>query len=118
MLSETGIEVDLVEGEPAGTLPDVAANPKDKNDGQGKALHEEVGGISVAVGVVRANGDKELGCQDHNAETKSHPGASDTTNSLEGDIVERAALVGPGASEADVGLENKLETRHWSEAVD
>lgn len=104
VLTETSIEIDLVNGEPTSALPEVTAGPEDEDDGNGKAGHEEVlssAGAGLAVG---HDGNEDLGNQDDSAESETHVRAVDTTSSVEGDLVERATLPLPGSAETNVAL--------------
>lgn len=104
VLTETSVEINLVNSEPAGSLPGVSDSPEDKDDGNSKALLEEVLGITNTALARRADGSENLGSQNNSTEEDTHPGAVDTTTGFEGDQVERAALVSPGFAEADVAL--------------
>ena len=104
VLTETSVKIDHVNGEPLGSLPDVTNNPEDKNDGNGKAGHEEVVSITVSVLERRADGDVELAAENDEAESKADPRSNDTTSCAEGDLVQATALSLPGGAEADVTL--------------
>jgi hypothetical protein len=103
VLTETVVEVNLVEGKESRALPEPATNPEDGNHGNGKNVLQDT------LGRVRgtANGDSsiiELSSQNDAAENKTQPRAIDTTSSLEGNQIEGTALAFPGSAEANVAL--------------
>lgn len=58
-LATASIEINLVNGEPAGALPDEAADPEDDDDGKGQVGLEEALG-RVDIGTNGGNGNVEL----------------------------------------------------------
>jgi hypothetical protein len=60
MLTETSVEVYLVNSKPLRTLPDIADDPEDKDDRDGKAGLEEVLRSTITFHEGRADGDVEL----------------------------------------------------------
>lgn len=106
MLPKTSIEIDLVNGEPTGALPQVTANPEDKNDGNGKDVHEGVLGVrETSLGLAdRDSSVVAVGGEDEDAKAETNVRAIDTAGGLEGDAVHGAALAGPGSTETNVGL--------------
>lgn len=106
MLPETGVKVDLVNGEPAGTLPGVATDPEEENDGQGKDLLESVLNSADAALARGQDGDEDLSGQNDAAHGKTNPRAPDAESRLEGDAVVAATLAVPCGAEANVRLRN------------
>lgn len=104
MLTETSVEINLVNGEPLRALPDIADNPEDKHDRDGKTSHEEVLSVTVTLLEGRADGDVELAAENDEAEGKTQPRAVDTASSVEGNLVEGTALTLPSRAETDVAL--------------
>ena len=104
MLTETSVKIDLVNGEPLRSLPEVTDDPEDENDRDGKAGHEEVLGVTVTVLEGRADGDVELGSENDEAEEETQQGSGDTTGGAEGDLLESTALTLPGRAETDMSL--------------
>jgi hypothetical protein len=104
MLTETSVKVNLVNGKPLGSLPEVTDDPEDKDDGNSKASHEEVLGVTVSLLEGGADGDVELAAENDKAEGKTQPRTVDTTSSMERDLVESAALTLPSRAETDVAL--------------
>lgn len=104
MLTETSVEVNLVDGEPAGSLPDESSDPEDKDDGKGKAGLEKVLGSTSSRLSRGCDGNKDLGSKNDEAEEEAQVRSVDSTTSLEGDLVKRAALASPSSTEANVSL--------------
>lgn len=104
MLTETSVKIDLVDGEPLRSLPEVTDDPEDENDGDGETSHEEVVGITVTFLGGRADGDIELAAENDEAEGETQPGSGDTTGGAEGDLLESTALTLPGRAETDMSL--------------
>lgn len=108
MLTETSVEIDLVNGEPLRSLPDIADDPEDKDDRDGKASHEKILGVTVTLLEGRADGDVELAAENDEAEGKTQPRTVDTASSMEGDLVEGTALTLPSRAETNVTLSAKV----------
>lgn len=87
MLTETGVEVNLIEGEPAGSLPDESSNPEDKDNWEGKAGLEKVLGSTSASLSRGCDGNKDLGSKNDKAEEESQPRSIDSTASMEGNLI-------------------------------
>jgi hypothetical protein len=104
MLTETGVEVNLVDGEPAGSLPDESSNPEGKDDGNGKAGLEKVLGSTSASLSRGCDGNKDLGSKNDEAEKEAQIRSVDSTASPEGDLIKRTALASPSSTEANVSL--------------
>lgn len=104
VLTETSVKINHINGKPLGSLPEVTNDPEDENDGNGKAGHEEVVGITVSLLFRRADGDVELAAENDEAESKADPRSDDTASSAEGDLVKATALSLPGRAETDVAL--------------
>lgn len=105
MLTETSVKVDLVKGKPASSLPDESSKPEDKDDGDGKAGLEEILGSAQALLSGGCDGDKDLGSKNDETKEEAHVRSVDSTASLEGDLINGAALASPSHTEADVSLE-------------
>jgi len=107
VLPETSVEVDLVNAQPTVTLPEVAGDPEEQDDGDSKKLLDNVLGVlRRSAGVPGGVGSRvDGGDQNQGAESKTNVGANDTTSGLEGDAVQGATLASPGSAEANVGLE-------------
>ena len=58
-LAAAGVEVDLVGAQPAGALPEDAADPEDDDDGHGEVRLEEALGV-VEAALDGTDGDVEL----------------------------------------------------------
>lgn len=108
MLTETSVEINLVNGEPLGTLPDIADDPEDQDDRDGKTGHEEILSVTVTGLGRRADGDVELATENDEAEGKTQPRAINTSSSLEGNLVEGTALTLPSRAETDVALRAEI----------
>lgn len=104
VLAETSVQINLVKLEPAGVLPEVATNPEEKDDGNGKHGLEEVLSSTGTALPGRSDGSEGLGSENDEAEEETHPRAPNSTGSLEGNVVQGATLKLPGGSEANVGL--------------
>jgi hypothetical protein len=104
MLTETSVKIDLVNGKPLRSLPEVTNDPEDENDRNGKTSHEEVLGVTVSLLERRADSDVELAAENGEAEAESDPGSDDTTGGAEGNLLESAALTLPGRAETNVSL--------------
>lgn len=108
MLTETGVKVDLINGEPLRLLPEVADDPEEEDDRNSKAGHEEVLGVTIAWLVWRADGNEELHAENSKAKGETQPRAVYATSSLEGNQIEASALSLPGGAEADVSLQDQV----------
>lgn len=63
MLTAAGVEVDLVEFDPALALPDVSDNPKEEDDREGEIGLEKAFGVIEIAGEWRSDGNEKLRCQ-------------------------------------------------------
>lgn len=108
MLTETGVKVDLIDGEPLRLLPEVTDDPEEEDDRNGEAGHEEVLGVTIAWLVGRADGDEELHAKNSKAKGETQPRAVNATSSLEGNQVEASTLSLPGGAEADMSLQDQV----------
>lgn len=106
MNSETSVQIDLVNAQPASALPEPATSPEGKDNGDSKALLEEVLGITNSSLPGRSDGNENLSCKKNGAEEETHHATVDTTSSLEWDIVQRSTLVRPSLTESNVTLLN------------
>ena len=104
MLSATGIKVDLVELKEALTLPDVADSPEKEDHGKSEVGLEETLGIVEVAGKGGSDGAVELSGKGDEDEENTQPGAIDTENGLEWNVIERATLAVPCLSETDMCL--------------
>lgn len=104
VLTKTSIKIDLVDCEPLGSLPDVANDPEQNNDGDSKARHEKVSGIAIAFLACRADGDEELAAKNGEAKGKTEPRTPYTSSGPERDLLKGTALTLPCGAETDVGL--------------
>lgn len=59
VLATAGIDIDVLDAQPAAALPDEAADPEDDDDGQGEVLDEEALDV-VKAATGRADGYVEL----------------------------------------------------------
>lgn len=105
MLTKTSIEIDLVECEPLGSLPDVSDDPEHKNDGNSQASHEKVSGITIAFLACRADGGEELAAKNGETKSETEPRTPNTSSGPERDLLEATALTLPCPAETNMGLE-------------
>ena len=70
-LAPAGIQIDLVNREPAGAFPEESADPKDDDDGEAKVRFEEPFGV-VELVVVASGGDRDEELHDFSV-SKGHP---------------------------------------------
>lgn len=96
-LTTTGVDIHLAGLEPTFTLPDVADDPEEEDDGSSKVRLKE------GLGVEGLDGNIELGNEHKNDEDETEPRTVDASNGLEGDLVQSVAVVLPGGTEANVG---------------
>ena len=104
VLTETSVKINLINGEPLRSLPEVTNDPEDENDGDGKTGHEEVLSVTVSFLERRADSDVKLTAENGEAEAETDPGSDDTTGGAEGNLIETAALALPGRAETNVSL--------------
>ena len=123
-LSSATVNVHLGRAEPALALPQVTTNPEEQYDKGGKVGVEELlSSTRVADSTDRGNGGIELGQlvaiswsehgvdenvtylsnEDNDDDTNTQPGTVDTTNGLEGNLIQRMPVELPRGTEPDVG---------------
>jgi hypothetical protein len=102
-LTTTGVDIHLGSAEPASALPEEADDPEEHDDGDGEEGHEETLSVVDLILTGRVESSVESCDEDENTEDKTEPRAIDTTDGVEGDLVESVTVVGPGLAEADVG---------------
>ncbi|KAI6776480.1 hypothetical protein HG530_000425 [Fusarium avenaceum] len=117
MLTKTSIEIDLVECEPLGSLPDVSDDPEHKNDGNSQASHEKVSGITIAFLACRADGGEELAAKNGETKSETEPRTPNTSSGPERDLLEATALTLPCPAETNMGLESS-KSRDSKEPVE
>lgn len=104
VLSAASVDIDLLESEPTLSLPQITATPEEKHDRQGQVRLEESVCIVELGCTGRSDGDVELGCERDEDEEEASPGACDTKDMLEGNLVDGVAMGFPSCSEPDVCL--------------
>lgn len=73
VLTETSVEINLINGEPLRLLPEVADDPEEEHDRNGKAGLEEVLGVTVTCLAWGADGDKDLHRENSEAKGETQP---------------------------------------------
>lgn len=123
-LAAVEVDVDVARAQPRLALPGEADEPEEHDDGEGEVRLEEARGV-VEAALGRADGDIELfffcwqgsellalrrkrggdtylSNQHEHDQRQAKVATVDTPDGLEGDLVDRVAVVGPGVAESDV----------------
>lgn len=124
-LAAVEVDVDVARAQPGLALPGEADEPEEHDDGEGQVRLEEARGVVEAalgradgdielffcvgegqtLGVgswEKAGGDTYLSNQHEHDQRQAEVAAVDAPDGLEGDLVDRVAVVGPGVAESDV----------------
>lgn len=123
-LATVEVDVDVARAQPGLALPGETDEPEEHDDGEGEVRLEKARGVVVAA-LGRADGDVELflswrgsdfglwgenggkgdtylSNQHEHDQRQAEVAAVYTSDGLEGDLVDRVAVVGPGVAESDV----------------
>jgi hypothetical protein len=98
----TSVDIDLVEPEESRTLPDVATDPEENNNREGKAADEETLNSARPRLTRGVDARVDLGNEDQNRHDQTNPRTSNTERSLERDLIKSVALTLPGHTETNV----------------
>jgi hypothetical protein len=103
VLTQASVQINLVNSQELGALPEEASDPENKDDRDRQDVLQDtlgtVGGATNRDGSVVA-----LSSQDNDAKGEAHVRTVDTADGLEGDLIKTATLGLPGSAETNVAL--------------